>query len=159
MKTLKNTSVITLLLILTATSCHHETVTQKNCEGDNTTVLKTFYSEEFSSVPCNLQNIESGNKEVNLVITKQEDLEKYFTCHEQLPKIDFDAYFILAGRYTHNNCAVFASQQVLICNNRIIYKVRMLRQDCTAITSVFYATVIEKKYNTLPVDFDVQFKN
>lgn len=158
MKALKTTAVSILLLTVFVTSCQNEVVTQ-NCEGDNAQFLETFYSEEFTSVPCSLQNIESDVKEVNLIISSQPDFEKYFTCFEQFPEIDFEKYFILAGRYTHNNCAVFESQQISICNNKIIYKVRMLEQECHAITSVYYATVLEKKYNSLPVDFNVQFKN
>jgi hypothetical protein len=158
MKTLNNITSSILLLTLLTTGCQNESIPQ-SCDGDNAQYLETFYSEEFAGIPCELQNIESDKKEVNLVITNQVDLKKYFTCFEQLPEIDFDKYFILAGRYTHNNCAVFDSQQVSICNNKIIFKVKMLEQVCHAVTSVFYATVIEKKYSNLPVDFDVQFKN
>jgi len=158
MKTLKTITVSILLLTVLATSCQNEVVTQ-NCVGDNVQLLQTFYSEEFATVPCSLQNIESTDKEVNLVISNQTDFEKYFTCTQLLPEIDFEKYFILAGRYKHNNCAVFDSQQVLICQNKIIYKVKLLEQDCKAITSVYYATVIEIKYNSIPVEFDIQFKN
>lgn len=158
MKTLNSITSSILLLILLTTGCQNESVPQ-DCSGDNAQSIETFYSEELASIPCGLQNIESTEKEVNLIIANQVDLEKYFTCSEQLPEIDFNKYFILAGRYTHNNCAVFDSQQVSICNNKVIYKVKMLEQVCQAITSVFYATVIEKKYSNLPVDFDVQFKN
>jgi hypothetical protein len=43
--------------------------------------------------------------------------------------------------------------------HRIVYSVRLLEQDCQVFTMVYYATVIEKKYRTLPVEFDVQYKN
>lgn len=157
MKTLKNAKVSLLFLTLFAFGCQNESVPQ-DCSDDNGQFLETFYSEELGSIQCGLQNIESTEKEVNLIITNQVDLQKYLTCFELLPEIDFDKYFILAGRYTHNNCAVFDSQQVSLCNNKVIYKIKMLEQACHAITSVFYATVIEKKYSKLTVDFDVQFK-
>jgi hypothetical protein len=48
---------------------------------------------------------------------------------------------------------------VQLCNNKTIYGVRMLEQVCHAITNVYYATAIEKKYEALPVEFDVQFAN
>lgn len=158
MKTLNTIKVSLLFLTVLATGCENESVSQ-NCEGDNAEVPEVFYSEELASITCGLQSVESDNKEVNLVITNQADLEKYFTCHGQLPKIDFDKYFILAGSYTHHQCAVFDSQRVSICDGLLVYKVNMLQQDCQAITSVVYATVIENKYNNLPIDFDIQFKN
>jgi hypothetical protein len=144
-------------LILMAVSCQKEALIP-NCEGDNAKQVESFYIDELESTPCGLQNIEGNEKETNLVITTQADFEKYFTCSEQLP-IDFDKYFILAGMYRHHQCASFDSQQVSICNNEIVYKVRMLKQICHAPIAVFYATVIEKKYSALPVEFDVQFKN
>jgi len=159
MKTLKTIVVSLLLFTALATGCHNEGITQ-NCQGgDSATPVEAFYSDEFASIPCGLQNVESDDKEINLVITNQADLEKYFTCHEQLPEIDFDKYFILAGRYTHHQCAVFDTQSVSICNGRIVYKVYILEQICAAFTSVFYASVLEKKHSNLPVDFDVEFKN
>lgn len=145
-----------LLSILTG-SCQQEEVIQ-NCEGDNTQYLETFYSEEFLSIPCGLQNIESDENEVNLVITNQTDFEKYFTCAEQLD-IDFEEFFILAGMYRHRQCAVFDSQQVLFCNNKIVYRVRILEQICAAFTNVYYFAVIDRQYKNLPVVFDVKFSN
>ncbi|MCV9388132.1 hypothetical protein [Reichenbachiella ulvae] len=158
MKTLKTITLSLLFLAVLTTGCENESLTQ-NCEGDNAEFPEVFYSEELASIPCGLQSVESDNKEVNLVITNQADLEKYFTCHEQLPEIDFNKYFILAGSYTHHQCALLDSQSVSICNGRIAYNVNLLEQDCQAITSVFYAIAIENKYNNLPVDFKIQFKN
>lgn len=158
MKASKYINVSFLFLALLAFGCQDECIPQ-DCAGDNEQFIETFYSEEFAGIPCGLQNAESDEKEVNLIITTQTDFDKYFTCAAQLPVIDFDKYFILAGMYRHHQCAVFDSQSVSVCNNKINYRVTMLEQACQAITSVFYATVIEKEYNNLPVDFDVQFKN
>ena len=158
MKTLNNITSSILLLTLLTTSCQNESIPQ-DCNGDNTQLLETFYSDEFEGIQCSLQNVENDQKEVNLVITNQTSLEKYLSCSTQLPSIDFDKYFILAGVYRHHQCALFDSQQVSVCNNKIIYKVRMLEQICQAAMPVFYITVIEKKYSNLPVEFDVQFKD
>lgn len=147
-----------LLLALLTASCQKEGILQ-NCDGETVQNIETFYAEEFKNIPCGLQNIGNDKKEVNLVITNQADFEKYISCSGQLPVIDFDKYFILSGVYIHHQCAVFNGQQVSICNNKIIYSVRMLEQDCQAFTTVYYATVIEKKYRNLPIEFDVQFKN
>ena len=134
-------------------SCRNENLSPE-CE-----VIETFYNDEFENIPCSLQNINTDDQTVNLVIKTQADYEKYFICGTQLPAVDFDKYFILAGRYRHNNCAVFDNQQVLLCNNKIIYRVRMLEQVCHSFTDVYYATAIEKKYEALPVEFDVKFAN
>lgn|SRR5690554_3780860 len=158
MKASKYFSVSFLFLPLLTFGCQDESIPQ-DCAGDKTQFIETFYSEEFASIPCGLQNAESDEKEVNLVITTQTDFEKYFTCSAQLPVIDFDKYLIFAGTYRHHQCAVFDSQSVSVCNNKINYRVTILEQACDAFTSIFYATVIEKEYIYLPVNFDVQFKN
>lgn len=158
MKFFKYFTVSFLFLTLPTFGCQNECIPQ-DCSGDNAQSIETFYSEEFAGAPCGLQNIDNDKKEVNLILTTQTDFDKYFNCAAQLPVIDFDNYFILAGMYRHHQCAVFDSQSVSVCNNKIKYSVTMLEQDCQAITSVFYATVIEKEYNNLPIDFDVQFKN
>lgn len=154
MKTLKNTTGI-LFLILLAFGCQNESIPQ-DCSGDVALFLQTYYSEEFKNTQCEFQNIDNNEKQVNLVIASQADFDKYFTCSDQLT-IDFDKYFILAGVYRHHQCAIFDNQQVFLCNDKVVYRVRMLEQDCLAVMSVFYATVIEKKYSDRSIEFDVQF--
>ena len=156
---MKNKFFIAILILAGGmVNCQQEILTQ-NCEGDNGKYIETFYTDEYEDIPCSLQNIDAEIKEVNLIVTSQVDYERFFSCSSQLPLIDFDKYLILVGRYRNNNCAVLDSQQVLICDNRIIFRVRILEQDCHAFTNVFYVTVIEKRYNTLPVKFDVQLIN
>lgn len=147
--------IVSCVLLWLTISCQNETALQ-DCSGDNAQSLQTFYSDELTSIPCALQNIESNETEVKVVIVNQVDLEKYFTCAEQLPEIDFDKFIILAGRYRHQQCAVFESQQVLLCNNKILYRVRVLEQACAAFTSVYYYSVIGKVYENLPVVFDIK---
>lgn len=159
--TMKNKSkAVTILLLLSVLSgsCQEESMIQ-NCEGENGQRIETFYNEELENLPCSLQNINPDTREVNLIIKTQADYIKYITCSAELPAIDFEKYFILAGRYRHHNCAVFDRQQVLLCNNRLIYKVKMREQICNAFTNVYYFAVIERKYEGLQVVFDVGFKN
>jgi hypothetical protein len=153
MKNLFISSFSLLLMTWLTVSCHNENLSPE-CD-----VIETFYNDEFENITCSLQNINTDDQTVNLVIKTQADYEKYFICGTQLPAVDFDKYFIITGGYRHNNCAIFDSQQVQLCNNKIIYGVRMLEQDCHAITNVYYATVIEKKYENLAVEFDVKFAN
>jgi hypothetical protein len=155
---LKALIILFFLTALSSSSCQKEEVVQ-SCEGDNASQIETFYNEEFDENPCSLQNISADEEVLNLVIKTQVDYEKHFTCSNQLPPVDFEKYFILAGRYRHIQCAILDNQQVLMCDNKLFYKVRMLLQDCQAITNVFYVKVVEKKYENLPVAFDVKFSN
>lgn len=156
MKNIFKTMTFLLLLTGLTGSCQNEAI--PDCEGENAKQVESFYMDEFENTPCGLQNNKGNEKETNLVITTQKDFETYITCSEQVP-IDFDKYFILAGVYRHHQCALFDSQHVSICNNKIVYKVKMLEQICQAPTPVFYAVAIEKKHSSLPVEFHVQFKN
>jgi hypothetical protein len=154
-----NNIILTMTsLVLMAVSCQKEALIP-NCEGDNVEYIVTFYTDEFRDTPCGLQNVSTDDKVVNLVIKTQADYEKYIACGLQRPAVDFEKYFILSGRYRHNNCALFNNQQVLICNNKIIYKVGLKEQDCHAITDVYYVTVIERKYANMSIEFDVEFIN
>lgn len=130
-----------------------------NCENMNGNVIDSFENLLFEDMTCLIQNINPDQGTVNLEIKTQSDYENYFACSSPLPEIDFENYFILAGRYRHRQCAVFDSQQVLLCNNRIVYRVRMLEQICAAFTNVYYFTVLEKKYSNWPVEFDVKLIN
>jgi hypothetical protein len=145
-------------LILMAVSCHKEALIP-NCEGDNAYHIGTFYSDEFRDTPCSLQNVSTDDKVVNHVIKTQGDYEKYIACGIQRPAVDFEKYYILAGRYRHNYGAKLYTQQVLICNNKIIYEVRLEGQDSNTFMDVFYATVIERKYVNMSIEFDVKFIN
>jgi hypothetical protein len=153
----KTVSTMTnLLAALTfMVSCQRDNL----CEGDDSQQVETFYEDELSATLCSLLNTDSPKKMVNLVITSQTDFEKYVGCGAQTPAIDFEKYFILTGMYRHHQCARFDNQQVLLCNSKIVYRVRILEQDCHAPTSVFYVAVVERKYDNLNVVFDVQFKN
>ncbi len=148
---------ILILIAMLTVSCEQEAL--QSCEDDRVKQIETFHDEEFANIPCSLQSINNNDKVVNLVIKTQADYEKYFICGVPLPEVDFEKYFILAGRYRHNQCAVFDSQQVLLCNNKIIYRVKMLEQVCQAFTNVFYVTVVENKFETFKVEFDVKFSN
>ncbi|WP_339700963.1 hypothetical protein [Algoriphagus aquimarinus] len=79
MKASKYFTVSFLFLALLTFGCQDECVSQ-DCAGDNAQFIETFYSEEFASTPCGLQNIDSDEMEVNLVISTQTDFDKYLTC-------------------------------------------------------------------------------
>ena len=129
------------------------------CSGDSAEQVDAFYNEEFATMQCFLRNIGTTEKHVNLIIETQSDYEKYFDCTSTPPIVDFEKYSMLAGRFQHHQCARFDSQQVLLCNNKLYYKVGLREQDCQAITNVFYMVVIEKKHENTAVTFEVNFTN
>jgi len=147
-----------LLFLVNIGGCNDDLGIQY-CEGDNAQQVQTYYNDEFRNISCSLQNINTKDNVVNLVIKTQADYDKYFICSVQPPAVDFDKYFILAGRYRHHQCAVFDSHQVLLCKNRIVFKVRILEQICAAFTNVYYFVVIDRQHVNLPVVFDVKFSN
>ncbi|WP_009033907.1 hypothetical protein [Indibacter alkaliphilus] len=153
MKNIFNT-VTGLLFLMSLGGC--ELVSRiQDCEEDSAPQVLTFFEDEFENFPWSLQNINLDDKEVNLVIKTQAEYEKYFISSKDLPDIDFGKFIILAGRYRHHQCAVFDRQQILLCDSRLFYKVRIIPQDCQAITDVFYSAVIERKYEDLPIIFNV----
>ncbi len=129
----------------------------QDCDGDNAQPIDTFYESDFEELNCQFQNLELNGKETQLIIKNQDEYENYFDCIEELPAIDFDEYFILAGVYSHHQCAILHSKSVVICDNRLIYRVRILEQICAALTSVPYFTVLNKTYVNMDIKFDVQF--
>lgn len=150
---------LVVFLMLMGMGCEEEIAT--NCEGDNAQPVETFFTEDFEIATCqlNAENIDHSEKETHLIIKTQSDFEKYVSCTENAPTIDFDEYFVLAGIYRHQQCAIFDRQSVVLCEERLIYRVRLLEQDCLAITSVTYFTVISKDHDSKEVEFDVQFSN
>lgn len=144
------------LIMLTFYSCKEEF---KDCSGDNAQSIDTYYENDFETAFCQLQNIDISKEEIHLIIKSQTDFEKHVSCTEDLPKIDFDQYFVLAGIYRHHQCAAFDQQSVLLCGNNLIYRVRLLEQDCLAAIPVLYFTVIGKEFDDNEIEFDVEFSN
>lgn len=142
------------LIMLTFYSCKEEF---KDCTGDNAQSIDTYYENEFENAFCQLQNIDDSKEETHLIIKSQSDYEKYVSCTEKLPTIDFDEYLVLAGVYRHHQCALFNWQSVVLCENEIIYRVRLLEQDCQILTSITYFNVISKEFDENKIEFDVQF--
>jgi hypothetical protein len=148
-------TLASLLLLWNIAGCDNQPETPV-CEEGDVRYLQTFFNDEFGRAACRLQGIDPNTQVVNFVIRNQVDYEKHVVCG-QPPAVDFEKYFLLAGRYRHHQCAIFGEQQVMLCNNKIVYRVRMIQHDCLSFTNVWYFAVIEKRYENLPVVFDVGF--
>mgnify|MGYP006902059207 CR=1 FL=1 len=144
-------------IMMVSMACEEEV--SQDCLGDQAKPVEQLFEGGFDAAGCRIQNIEFSSGENNFVIKNQSDYEKYVTCNNDLPNIDFDKYFILAGVYSHHQCAIFDNQSVELCDNRLKYKVKLKEQICFKPTDVKYFTVIERKYQNLPVVFDVNFSN
>jgi hypothetical protein len=145
--------LLNLLVFGFAFGCEEKTV----CDGEMAFQVQTFLTEEFEA--CGLQNLDHRQKEVNLIIKTQAEFEKYVSCQPQSDPIDFNEFFLLAGRYKHQQCVRFDRQEVTICENRIFYTVNLMEQDCYSISDVFYFALIDRKFEDLEVKFNVKFKN
>lgn len=160
MKTILKTSqwfiplTMSLGMMMVSMGCDDEI--SANCEGDQAQPVEQFFEDDFNVAICRLQNIEISSGENNLIIRNQDDYEKYVTCNGDLPNIDFDNYFILAGIFSHHQCAVFDNQSVELCENRLIYRVSILEQICFKPILIQYLTVINKKYEKMKIEFDIQ---
>lgn len=152
---MKTVDVFVALAFLLTVSCNDDE--SKNCREDEAIPVETFYAA-FGDLKCNFQNVEEDDKEL-FVISNQEDLDMYLDCPTE-PQIDFRQYFVIAGIYTHHQCAVLENQVILNCHAvRLIHKVLLSELACQAITPIFYAAVIERKYLDLPIERAIVFSN
>lgn len=145
---------ISLGIMMISMACEEEV--SQDCLGDQAKPVEQFFEGGFDAAGCRLQNLEFSSGENNLIIKNQSDFEKYVTCNNDLPNINFDKYFILAGVYSHHQCAIFDNQSVVLCDNRLKYKVKLKEQICFKPTDVKYFTVISKSYESMKIDFDIQ---
>jgi hypothetical protein len=109
---------------------------------------------------CILQNVDDGKKEVTVRIDNAEDFEKYLYCGLLEPSFepDFVESFILAGKFSHHQCAALERQSLFICNGKLVYQVNIDQHDCQALTTVYYGVLVPRDYMDLQVVFDVQFR-
>jgi hypothetical protein len=155
MKTKLKISLSLLFLWLAIGGCEPSFDSEK-CEGENTLLVESYFSKEINEFPCGLTNLDEKAKQINLIIETKSDFEKYFSCNEGFPDIDFNKYFILAGRYTHKNCAVLINQNVVICENTLVYNVNIQAQICNGISDVYYYQIVLRDYLKYKIKFNVQ---
>lgn len=127
---------------------------RKSCQEDNRLYVPSLDESETTFQTCYYTKDEN----FNLIIDSQKVLDKHFSCQEDF-EIDFDNYFILAGRYTYKSCFSIISEELFICNNTLIYQVNLNELVCDAVTTENYFKVIERKYYKRKIHFDVNFNN
>lgn len=130
--------------------------------GEGGTPIATYYSEEIANGFCRLEVplIDSAAKSkrgIGAIIRNQAAFNKYFTCRETLPSIDFENYFVLAGLYRHHSGASFKKQALTQCGDTIVFKMEMRKGLQAAPYSIFSMAAIEKKHYNKKILFNMEF--
>lgn len=127
----------------------------ENCSGEDSLQIETFYNEEFQQFPCAIQLDDESFGIRNFIIKSQEEFENIMSCNAGSPLIDFNEYFVLAGRFRYKDSASLQSQSVIICDNRLVYNVEIQKSILNSITNTFYYLVISREYINYEIIFNV----
>ena len=132
-----------------------------NC-GEGGTPVPVFYTEEIANGFCRLEvplvdSAAKSKRGIGAVIRNKAAFDKFFTCRETRPPIDFDKYFVLAGFYRHHSGAFFKNHEILQCGDSIFFKIHMKKGLQAATYSVFSMVSIEKKYSNMAIHFEMEF--
>jgi len=131
----------------------------QGCRLENALSIEKFFEDEFRALDCSPEDLQGNSMSEIYVIKNQSDYIKHIHCSADLPEVNFDDYFILAGVYKHHQCAIFESQSVVVCGDQLIHTVFLLEQDCLAITPVSYMTAVSREFESKAIRFEVQFSN
>ena len=127
-----------------------------NC-GEGGTPVPIFYTEEIANGFCRLEvplvdSAAKSKRGIGAVIKNKAAFDKFFTCRETRPPIDFDNYFVLAGIYGHTSSPVILIQkEVSVCNNKLLFKMELGAGIAAQPGGIFIMIAIERKY----IDKDV----
>ncbi len=138
--------------ILALSSCD-ESPDIKNCNEGNRLEVPSLDLTEFDLEVCGVKRDDPAQN-FNVVIDSQEKLEQYIHC-PQYQQIDFDKYVILAGLYVHHQCIGLSSEELFICEGKLVYQINLFPMDCLAVTEIPYFKLVERKYADSGVYFDV----
>ncbi len=126
------------------------------CGESSSVPIETFYNNEFERGTC-FKNIKTPSRIVGVIIKNQAAYEKYMGCSSALPLIDFDNYFIIGGLFRNTSCSKEAHEEnISLCSNKIIYKAIVRKGICAGPSITTSLVVIEKKYSSSEVVFDLQ---
>ena len=144
-----------LFSILALISCVDSPNT-KNCIEGNRLEVPSLDLIDFGLEICGIKRDDPAQN-FNVVIDTQEKLEKYIHCSEY-QQIDFDKYVILGGLYVHHQCIGLSSEELFICEGKLVYQVNLFPKDCFAVTEMPYFKLVERKYIERGVYFDINIE-
>lgn len=130
---------------------------QENCTEENKVALETINVEGINFEGCRLVDAPRGQN-FQVVIKSQSELEKNIQCSSGFQSFDFNKYFIVVGQYAHQNCILFDSQVVSICQNTIFYEVFLQEQVCQSPTDVMFLAIVDRKYKDFDVVLNIKLK-
>ncbi|SHM63548.1 hypothetical protein SAMN04488057_102412 [Cyclobacterium lianum] len=123
-----------------------------NC---NITEPVPFEALEMDDVRCMLQNIDENEEETSLIIENRDDFENFISCNGEITEIDFEDFFILAGRTSLPVCGRLKNQEVSLNCGKIGYHIEIGKLVCHKPTDVFYFAVIPIAYREFPIEFRI----
>ena len=134
------------------------------CTNDSQEVINTFYNDEITNSICrlNFQLIDSTAKSkrgIGMIIKNKAVFEKYFTCRESSPPIDFDNYFVLAGYYGYTSPPKLKEKKIILCGNKLVFKMDLEAGIAAQPGSIFIMIAIERKYINKEILIDMRITN
>lgn len=127
----------------------------EKCLGEDAFLVETFYNEELLQFPCAILPEDESYGARNFIITTQDEFDETFICNDGFPTIDFNQYFVLAGRFRYRDDASLQSQSVILCENKLVYNVEIKKSILNSITNVFYYQVVDREYLNKDIIFNV----
>ena len=106
-----------------------------------------------------LKNIDKSKNEISLVIRSQKDYEKYIGSNKALPTINFSSQFLIAHQVKLATCGRLKEQKIVLACDNLKYIMEIERELCQKPTDVFSLAIIDKKYNSYNIDFEILTPN
>lgn len=154
MNSIRKNSIISLLVGTALISCEPSFDPEK-CLGEDPFLVETFYNEELLQFPCAILLEDESYGARNFIITTQDEFDEIFNCNDGFPTIDFNQYFVLAGRFRYRDDASLQSQSVILCENKLVYNVEIKKSILNSISNVFYYQVVDREYLNRDIIFNV----
>ncbi len=127
------------------------------CNEQPQQVVILHFGDTTGNTQYRLQNIDTEQETVNLVINSQTDYEKYVAGNGTLPVIDFNHYTFLAGRMKTSASGMVTDQYVTRKCYEYTYTVNIEEGNLGVVSAVYYFAVIEKANGK--VIFDIHYVN
>lgn len=154
MNLIRKPLLILLSVLVTFVSCEPSFDLEK-CLGEDAFLVETFYNEELLQFPCAILLEDESYGARNFIITTQDEFDEILICNDGFPSIDFNQYFVLAGRFRYRDDASLQSQSVILCENRLVYNVEIKKSILNSISNTFYYQVVDREYLNKEIIFNV----
>ncbi len=94
--------------------------------------------------------------DVELIITEQEDFDRYIICNDGAPEIDLDEYFLLVGVTRGMPHWIHVKEQnVYLSCDTLSYRIEITAGTATMGVRGSYMVMLKREYSGHPVTFNV----